>query len=198
MPSDDAAVRPAVLADVPRAARTLRRAFADNVFTRHVIAADDHLRRLEEFQELFVARIGLPHGRVWVAGDVDAVSVWTTPETGPEIFGELAPRFAELAGDRLGAYEAAETAMGAHRPRGPVWFLGVVGVDPGRQGSGLGRAVIRPGLEAAERDGVPAFLETSEARNVAFYERLGFEVTAEYPLPCGGPTTWSMIRHPKE
>ncbi|WP_346347349.1 GNAT family N-acetyltransferase [Streptomyces sp. YIM 121038] len=38
-----------------------------------------------------------------------------------------------------------------------MWFLGTVGVDPARQGAGLGRAVLRPGLETAERDGVPAF-----------------------------------------
>ncbi|GAA2434524.1 hypothetical protein GCM10010191_56240 [Actinomadura vinacea] len=119
------------------------------------------------------------------------------PRTGGEIFAELAPRFARLAGDRLAVYEAAEATMGAHRPPMPLWFLGVVGVDPDRQGTGLGGAVIRPGLAAAEREGVPAFLETSEARNVTFYERLGFEATAQYDLPDGGPTTWSMIRNPR-
>ncbi|MFI0351915.1 GNAT family N-acetyltransferase [Actinomadura sp. 9N407] len=170
-------------------------AFADNVFTRHVIAADDHLERLERFQGLFVGRIGLEQGRVWVEDGVGAVAVWTTPRTSGEIFAELAPRFAELAGDRLEAYEAAESVMAAHRPQGPSWFLGVVGVDPARQGGGLGGAVIRPGLEAAEREGVPAFLETSVARNVPFYQRLGFEVTAEYDLPDGGPRTWSMTRY---
>ncbi|MEW2356723.1 GNAT family N-acetyltransferase [Spirillospora sp. NPDC029432] len=190
----DVVVREAEGADVARAARTLREAFADYPFTRHVIAEDDHLGRLERFQELFVARVGLPYGKVWVEDDVRAVAVWTTPETPPDVLGELVPRFAELAGDRLEAYEAAEAVMAAQRPEGPVWFLGTVGVDPAAQGLGLGAAVVRPGIEAAERAGVPAFLETSEGRNVKFYQRLGFEVVSEYDLPDGGPRTWSMIR----
>lgn len=191
-------VRPGTRDDVPRAVRTLGRAFADYAFTRHVIAADDHQRRVERFQELFLDRIGLDHGSVWVADGGAAVAVWTTPRTADagNVFAEIAPHFAELAGDRFTAYQEAEAAMAPHRPQEPAWFLGAVGVDPDAQGRGLGTAVIRPGLDAAEREGVPAFLETSESRNVAFYERLGFVVTAEYDLPDGGPRTWAMTRRP--
>lgn len=49
------------------------------------------------------------------------------------------------------------------------------------------RAVVRPGITAAEQEGVVAFLETSEERNVGSYQRLGFAVEAEFPLPHGGP-----------
>ncbi|MEU4203608.1 GNAT family N-acetyltransferase [Streptomyces sp. NPDC039022] len=198
MTSNAPAVRPATRDDLPRALRTLQRAFADYPFTRHTIAADDHLARLHRFNELFVSRIGLDHGKVWVADDGDAVAVWTTPETANagNVFAEIGPQFAEIAGDRADVSAQAEAAMGPHRPTEPVWFLGSVGVDPGRQGQGLGGAVIRPGLEAAEQAGVPAFLETSDERNVRFYERLGFEVTADYPLPGGGPHTWAMTRKP--
>lgn len=190
-----ATVRPATRADLPRATRTLARAFADYPFTRHVVAADDHVRRIAEFQELFLDRIGLDHGRVWVADEGDAVAVWTTPETAADaVFAELAPRLAELAGDRAQAYAAAEEALAPYRPQEPAWFLGTVGVDPARQGRGLGRAVLAPGIEAAERAGVLAYLETADAGNVAFYQRLGFEVSAELELPDGGPLTWAMTR----
>ncbi|MFB4319734.1 GNAT family N-acetyltransferase [Actinomadura sp. 21ATH] len=187
-------VREAEEADLAKAARTLREAFAQYPFTRHVLAEDDHLGRLERFQKLFLAHVGMPYGKVWVEDGVRAVAVWTTPETPLDVFGELAPRFAELVGDRLEAYEAAEAVMAAQRPREPMWFLGTVGVDPAAQGAGLGGAIVRPGIEAAERDGVPAFLETSTDRNVRFYQRLGFEVVSEYDLPDGGPRTWSMIK----
>ncbi|GAA1981640.1 GNAT family N-acetyltransferase [Nocardiopsis rhodophaea] len=190
-------VRPATRGDVPRVVRTLVRAFADYPFTRHTISADDHVRRLERFNELFVSRIGLEHGRVWVADDGDAVAVWTTPDTAGagDVFADLGPEFAEIAGDRAKASEEAEAAMAPHRPTDPVWFLGSVGVEPDRQGEGLGAAVIRPGVDEADRAGVPCFLETSDERNVRFYRRLGFEVTAEYTLPGGGPRTWAMRRH---
>ncbi|WP_030662646.1 GNAT family N-acetyltransferase [Streptomyces rimosus] len=193
------AVRPATRDDLPRALHTLQRAFADYPFTRHTIAADGHLDRLHRFNELFLTRIGMEHGRVWVADEGDAVAVWTTPETigAGEVFSELGPLFTEIAGDRAENFAQAEAMMGPHRPTEPVWFLGSVGVDPDRQGRGLGSAVIRPGLDTADEAGVPAFLETSDERNVRFYEHLGFEVTAACVLPGGGPRTWSMLRKPE-
>ncbi|MFE6688980.1 GNAT family N-acetyltransferase [Streptomyces sp. NPDC057743] len=200
MTTNQPTVRPATHEDLPRAVRTLGRAFAHYAFTRHTIAVDDHLTRLERFNELFVSRIGLDHGQVWVTDDCAAIAVWTTPQTANagDVFAEIGPRLAEISGDRRQAAAEAEAAMRPHRPTEPVWFLGSVGVDPERQGRGLGAAVIRPGLHAANEAGVPAFLETSDERNVRFYERLGFEVTATYPLPGGGPRTWAMTRKPEK
>ena len=37
---------------------------------------------------------------------------------------------------------------------------------------------------------------TSDERNVAFYERLGFRVLADAPLGTGGPRGWGMRREP--
>ncbi|NSC24979.1 GNAT family N-acetyltransferase [Streptomyces albus subsp. chlorinus] len=190
-------VRPAEPADVPAALDTLTRAFADYAFTRHVVAADDHESRVRRFQELFLTRIGLPYGRVWVADGGRAVAVWTTPERDPAPgFAEVGPLLEELAGDRAPAFESAERALAPYRPAEPAWFLGTVGVDPAAQGCGLGSAVIRAGLAEADQAGCPAFLETSAERNVRFYERLGFTVTAEVDLPDGGPRTWAMLRRP--
>lgn len=195
MPDTEPVIRPATPDDVPAAARTLSRAFSDYPFTRHVVAADHHEERVREFQELMLRRVGLAYGRVWVSDDCRAVAAWTTPDADPApAFAELGSRLADLAGDRAPAAEAAERALEPYRPTRPVWFLATVGVDPDDQGRGLGAAVLRPGIEAAERSGHPAFLETSSERNVKFYERLGFEITAEVPLPDGGPRTWCMQR----
>jgi GNAT superfamily N-acetyltransferase len=189
-------IREAVTADVAGAADTLTEAFRDYPFTRHTISADDHLARLREFQRIFLAEIGLPHGRVWVSGGLDAVAVWSTPESGgaEAVMAELLPTLVNLAGDRADAYASAERTMEGHRPTEPVWFLGTVGVRPQAQGRGLGRAVVGAGLREADTAGVPAFLETSSPENVRLYESLGFRVTAGYDLPDGGPHTWSMRR----
>ncbi|MER7349789.1 GNAT family N-acetyltransferase [Streptomyces aurantiacus] len=190
-------VRPATAQDSPLAVRTLAGAFADYAFTRHVIAADGHVERVRRFQELFLTRVGLPYGRVWVTDDARAVAVWTTPDQDPAPgFAEVGPLIEELAGERAPAFASAERALEPHRPREPVWFLATVGVDPDAQGHGLGRAVLGAGLDAADRAGRPAFLETSSERNVKFYENLGFAVTAEVELPDGGPRTWCMRREP--
>jgi GNAT superfamily N-acetyltransferase len=189
-------IREAGAQDVAEAADTLVKAFGNYPFTRHTISADDHLARLHEFQRVFLAEIGLPHGRVWVSEDLEAVAVWSTPDSGgaEEVMANLLPTLVNLAGDRAGAYASAEEAMELHRPTEPVWFLGTVGVRPRDQGRGLGRAVISAGLREADAAGVPAFLETSARENVRLYESLGFGVTAGYDLPDGGPRTWSMRR----
>ncbi|WP_285730029.1 GNAT family N-acetyltransferase [Nocardiopsis sp. ATB16-24] len=189
-------IREATTDDVEGAADTLAAAFADYPLTRHVISADDHGKRLREFQRIFLAEIGLPHGRVWVSDGLDAVAVWSTPDSGgaDEVMDGLLPRLVELAGDRAPAYARAEAVMAVHRPDAPVWFLGTVGVRPEAMGRGLGRRVIDAGLREADAQGFPAFLETSAERNVRLYESLGFRVTAEYDLPCDGPRTWSMLR----
>lgn len=190
-------VRAATREDLPRAVRTLGRAFLQYPLTRHTIAADGYDARLEGFNRLFVSRIGLEHGSVWVSDDCAAVAVWTTPETdAAAAFAEIGPELERLAGDRAPFAARAQEVMRPHRPTGPAWFLATIGVDPGRQGRGLGRAVVLPGVEAAERAGTPAFLETSDERNVRFYQGLGFEVTADYALPDGGPHTWAMTREP--
>ncbi|WP_217254997.1 GNAT family N-acetyltransferase [Streptomyces sp. AC602_WCS936] len=197
MPAPASPVRPATPEDVPAAVRTLARAFADYPFTRHVVAADGHPERVRRFQELFLTRVAMEYGRAWVTDDRRAVAAWTTPERDPgPAFAEVGPLVGDLAGDRAAALESAERALAPHRPTDPVWFLATVGVDPDAQGAGLGTAVLRPGLEAAERAGFPAFLETSDEGNVRFYARLGFEVTAEVTLPDGGPQTWCMRRDP--
>ncbi|MEU7041233.1 GNAT family N-acetyltransferase [Streptomyces varsoviensis] len=194
-PTEDVRVRPATADDVPAAVRTLTSAFADYPFTRHVVAADDHESRLGRFQELFLSRIGLAYGRVWVADEGRAVAAWTTPDQDPSPgFAEIGPLIGDLAGDRAAVFEAVEAVLAPHRPSEPVWFLATVGVDPRSQRRGLGSAVLRPGLRAAADAGRPAFLETSSEQNVRFYERLGFAVTADVRLPDGGPRTWCMRR----
>jgi ribosomal protein S18 acetylase RimI-like enzyme len=81
----------------------------------------------------------------------------------------------------------------ARHPKEPHLYLAVVGVRPEQQGKGLGSALLRPGLEHADNLGLPAYLESSNIRNVPLYERHGFEVAEEVQLPRG-PSMWLMWR----
>jgi predicted GNAT family N-acyltransferase len=54
---------------------------------------------------------------------------------------------------------------------------------------------MRDELEAADRDGLPVYLETADRANVAYYERFGFTVVDEaLELLPGGPTHVAMRR----
>ena len=77
----------------------------------------------------------------------------------------------------------------------PHHYLTILGVDPDRQGQGIGGALLRPFLAEADRDGVVCYVETTRARNVPFYERHGFVVADERNVE--GVPFWTFRREPK-
>jgi hypothetical protein len=48
-------------------------------------------------------------------------------------------------------------------------------------------------LARVDADRMPAYLESSNQRNLAFYGRHGFEMTSEVVIPSG-PRVWPMWR----
>ncbi len=77
------------------------------------------------------------------------------------------------------------------------WYVWLLGVDPPRQGQGVGSALLRSIIASADRDGVPCYLDTTRERNLNFYRRHGFEVVYEGDFPQGGPHLWTLQRGPK-
>jgi len=75
------------------------------------------------------------------------------------------------------------------------WYLSVLGVDPARQGQGVGGTMIQPILERADHDRLPCYLETTKERNVTFYRKHGFEVVVEGRVG-DSPPYWTMKRDP--
>ncbi|MEU8788610.1 GNAT family N-acetyltransferase [Streptomyces sp. NPDC048643] len=76
-------------------------------------------------------------------------------------------------------------------------YLWMIAVSPERQGEGLGGALLEPVLDRCDREGLAAYLEASNARSRALYERLGFVVTGgPLDLP-DGPRMWPMWREPR-
>lgn len=75
------------------------------------------------------------------------------------------------------------------------WYLVVAGVRPEAQRKGLGSLLIHRGLDDADRDRVPIYLETADRANIRFYERFGFTVINDaLELVPGGPTHVAMRR----
>jgi GNAT superfamily N-acetyltransferase len=79
---------------------------------------------------------------------------------------------------------------------GPHWYLGLLGVSPGYQGQGLGRALLAPVLHRADHEGLPCYLETFVPQNVPFYEHRGFHVVDAGVEPHGQVPFWAIRRQP--
>ncbi len=189
-------IRDAVSDDRAAVAAMLGRAFADDPAMSYIFP--DPLTRAERLPRLFALLFDSDAvGMRLVSGAAEVVTFWRPPgEAEVPITAMLRQAIPLLAtlGTALPRALRLAHAIEAHFPSEPFWYLHIAGVDPARQGRGLGGASIRAGLVRCDADGVPAYLETATGSNVALYGRLGFELIREWSVPKGGPRFWSMIR----
>lgn len=86
--------------------------------------------------------------------------------------------------------------MGQHHPQEPHWYLPFVGVEPLHQSRGLGGAVLWPILQRCDHDRLPAYLESTNPRNIPFYERCGFQRVGTIQAGTS-PEIVPMVRKPQ-
>lgn len=161
----------------------------------------DEPRRHEKLLALFgflAGEVSVPLGATYLADG--ACAVWTPPGT-PEWPDEVGERFVEQVApvctaeelERLGLLDATTAE---HHPTGDHWYLGELAARSSTRGRGLGTALLEASLARVDADGLPAYLESSNPRNVTLYLRHGFEVTGTIELP-GGPSMTAMWREPR-
>jgi ribosomal protein S18 acetylase RimI-like enzyme len=123
-------------------------------------------------------------------------ALWLPPGVGSDeavldaLFQATADAQTEVDGPALGRQ------MESHHPEEPHWYLPLIGIDPAHQGKGLGGALLKHATDLFDRDGALAYLESSNIRNVALYQRHGFEVIGR--IQAGGsPVITPMLRKPR-
>lgn len=178
-------------ADLGAVADTTAAAFADDPVQNWLFepAADPDGSRRRFFGFFVEEYFGLGHVHaIRSDGAITGAALWAPPDLdilhGPrldELIAMMSSELGDQALPRLG--ELARTAE--FRPAEPHFYLGILGVGPAHQGRGLGEVLVGPGLDACDRGGFTAHLESSNSRNIGFYERLGFVVVDDFR--CGGP-----------
>jgi ribosomal protein S18 acetylase RimI-like enzyme len=181
-------------------ARTLlARAFADDPLMVWFFPVDE--ARVHACAALFglFAEHYLADGRVDVVRRErpEAVAMWQWPSSvddeDPDQLPSVGGLMTALMGpERAIAVGGALAGLGERRPDAPHAYLHLLAVQPGAQGQGLGGRLLDEGIAAARADGLVACLDTMNPANVPFYEAHGLSVSAEWVLPDGGPTVWSM------
>ena len=184
------------------AAAALARAFFDDPLIQYIFPADEQRRRLSPYFFRGAIRLAHPEEHAFTAEDAPVgAALWLPPGRSKIPMGRL---MKVLVPDlwRYG-FGPVRRLMGIldefeklHPPH-PHWYLMVLGVEPDRQGQGLGGVLMSDVLRQADASGVPAYLETQKAKNVAFYEKHGFAVVEHFECHGGrGPESWTMLRQP--
>jgi GNAT superfamily N-acetyltransferase len=138
---------------------------------------------------------------------MDAVSVWEAPKGsyGPlsmlQAMRALPWILRGLTPTEIGRWMSVMRQFSQGRAKvvpDRCWSLSAVGVRPDRQNLGYGVLVLRPILQLADEQQLPVYLETENARNETFYNKLGFRTIAHLD-PSDGPLgvpMWRMLRQP--
>jgi GNAT superfamily N-acetyltransferase len=195
-------VRPATDDDHEAAAEALALAFADDPAWAHLLP--DPATRAERLLTFFTAEIANltpQYRKLWVTEDGSGAAVWGPPGHWRVPFVRTirqARRVAAVFGRRLPLATWTQLRFERLHPRTPQhWYLHYLGVEPRRQGRGLGGALLGPVLQLCDRERTAAYLEASTERNRALYERNGFALSGTFDLPAGGPTIREMWREPQ-
>ncbi|NOJ42963.1 GNAT family N-acetyltransferase [Bradyrhizobium sp. WSM 1791] len=117
------------------------------------------------------------HGTAYITEGARAAALWLPPGVEPDEAEMDAIMEESLRPDIADDIGAVMKGMAEHHPREPHWYLPLVAADPNWIGQGLGSLLMKHALRRCDEEGVAAYLESSNPRNISLYERHGFKIT---------------------
>lgn len=135
---------------------------------------------------------------VRVTDGIEAAAIWLPPgerELTPENEARAPVILRELVGDRdAEVMELLERFEVAQPSDPPHYYLSLLGVHDDHRGRGLGMGLLADSLAEFDADGVPTYLESSNAANDHRYEALGYRRIGEFTTPDDAVTIASFWR----
>lgn len=193
-------VRKAVSNDVPELTAALARAFDDDPFINWMAAQDARrARRVYDAMSVALSKVSWALNEVYTTDGIHGGALWAPP--GKWKMGLLQQLMLTPTMARITTWKRMPKVLGGinaiekKHPSQPHFYLFVLGTDTVHQGKGVGTQMLAPVLDRCDREGIPAYLESSKEKNVPFYEHNGFKVTEQITVP-NGPPMWLMWRDP--
>ena len=173
-------------------------AFRDDPVNRYLFGTPEGVRAA---MRVLARHVYLPAGMCHLI-DGKGATMWLPPGAEPA-FGLRAQILFALGQMRHGSKGAMKRAMQLaslmehHHPSTPHMYLFSIGTTEAARGKGVGKTLLRPVLDACDRDGVPVYLENSNPANHGFYCANGFEKITEFNVGEDGPPMAPMWREPR-
>lgn len=133
------------------------------------------------------------HGTAYAVAHSRAVALWLPPGVQQDEEALNALMAMSLSPDVSEDMAHLRRGMAEHRPAEPHWYLPLIAADPNWVGQGLGTLLMKHALQRCDEQGSAAYLESSNPKNIPFYQRHGFKIIGEIQHG-GSPPLTPMLR----
>jgi len=189
-------IRSATFDEMPHAVAAIVAAFLTDPVARFAWPAPhDYLQVMPVATREF-AGVSFEHGTAYMSADFCGTALWLSPGVHPngealeKVFRDTAKP--EHLDDLLATFEKMEQ----WHPEEAHWYLPLIGVEPNAQGRGVGAELMRHAVARCDQERALAYLESSNPRNIPFYQRFGFEAMGEIQIGAV-PLVTPMLRRPR-
>ncbi|HSE98163.1 MAG TPA: N-acetyltransferase [Blastocatellia bacterium] len=189
-------IKTAAPTDEERAISVIVLAFSSDPVARWTYPdPHDYLRYFPEVVRAFGGN-AFQHGTGYHADSFQGAALWLPPGVQPREEEMVALLQRSIPDRNQEEVFSVMEQMGSYHISEPHWYLPLIGVDPAKQGMGIGSALMKHALAECDRENLPAYLESSNPRNIPLYERHGFEVIGTIQAGSS-PPIYPMLRKPR-
>jgi ribosomal protein S18 acetylase RimI-like enzyme len=176
--------------------KTLTLAFSADPFARFCYPDPvSYLAQFPSFVEAFGGK-AFTCGSAYHSAGYLGTALWLPPGTGAEEMDVFEDIERTLDPSITKTVFAALSQLGISHPKEPHWYLALIGVDMGHRGRGIGSGLLQPMIDKFDREECLAYLESTNAANIPFYERFGFKLVGRIAVDdC--PPLFPMVRCPQ-
>lgn len=154
-----------------------------------------YLAHFSNFARAFGGK-AFAHKSAYYVEGYSGAALWLPPDVHPDVDTLMALLQSTGSEGAQKDCPAVLEKMGSYHPSEPHWYLPMLGVDPLWHGKGLGSALMQHALVRCDSDNKVAYLESSNSRNIPFYEKHGFELLGTIQVGAS-PSIFPMLRKPR-
>ncbi len=167
------------------AVNTLLLAFSVDPFQRYLMPNPSIFLRNSTLWFKNAASQSISINALLGTNDLSGVAIWFPPDYIVE-FDDIEETFQDLPENSKKDIFRYFNEFEESKPK-DAWYLEYLGVDPHCHSRGLGSMLLKKSLEKIDKLHQPAYLESSNPRNMTLYERHGFETIKKIQFGEGPP-----------
>ena len=188
-------IRVATEADRAAAIDSLLLSFSSDPLVRWIWPDPSVYMKTHEGFDAFGGR-AIDSNTAYVTSNFEGVALWMPPGVETDEDRMVAFLQKSVPQERHEEVFALFEKLDEFHPEEECWYLPTIGVDPAFQGNGIGSQLMKHALQRIDKENLPAYLESSNPRNISLYERHGFEIVGQIQVG-DSPVAHPMLRTPR-